>query len=111
MDRLLKKALNEQPRGAPAPVMVFADVDELPRRETVELLKSCDFGREGEAGETIHLGMREYVYSYGWEVGGETASWRASATVWKGRGLGEGEFYRHGKQTERVLVDSGWHCS
>lgn len=111
MDALLKSALADQPQGRPAPVLVFADVDELPRRATVDLLKACDFGEEGRAGETLHLGMREYVYSYGWEVGGEAASWRASATRWNQAGRGEGEFYRHGKQTERVLVDSGWHCS
>jgi len=113
MDRHLKAALADRARAAPMPVLLFADVDELPSRATVELLKACDFVDEGAGGrgQTLHLGMREYVYSYGWEVGGEAASWRASATVWKDGGKGEGEYYRHGKQTERVLVDSGWHCS
>lgn len=112
MDGMLKSALAELPTDEPTPVMLFSDVDELPRRSTASLLKACDFSDpEVEASSTIHLGMREFMYSYGWEVGGDTASWRASATVWQGRGEGEGEFYRHGKQTDRVLADSGWHCS
>ncbi|GAA5848503.1 hypothetical protein JCM8547_004533 [Rhodosporidiobolus lusitaniae] len=89
----------------PAPVMLFSDVDELPSRQTVRLLKAC------EAPLPLHLGMRSYLYSFEWQEGGETSSWRASAVRWMDRGRGSEEFYRHGKVTNRVLADSGWHCS
>ncbi|GAA5993505.1 hypothetical protein JCM5350_006742 [Sporobolomyces pararoseus] len=87
------------------PVMVFSDLDEIPSRKTVSLLKNCEFE------SPLHLGMRSYLYSFEWELGGEIESWRPQAWVWNQRGNGQEEYYRHGKVTERVLVDSGWHCS
>ncbi|GAA5957584.1 hypothetical protein JCM3765_001445 [Sporobolomyces pararoseus] len=87
------------------PVMVFSDLDEIPSRKTVSLLKNCDFQ------SPLHLGMRSYLYSFEWEEGGERESWRPQAWVWSQRGNGPQEYYRHGKVTERILVDSGWHCS
>ncbi|GAA5968153.1 hypothetical protein JCM11641_003750 [Rhodosporidiobolus odoratus] len=96
---------NFPPEPTPAPVMLFSDVDELPSRETVGLLKTCEFP------EPLHLGMQSYLYSFEWKEGGETSSWRASATRWMGRGQGHEDYYRHGKVTDRILADSGWHCS
>ncbi|GAA6051828.1 hypothetical protein JCM3770_005486 [Rhodotorula araucariae] len=91
--------------ATPAPVMIFSDVDELPSRKTAQLLQACDFG------SPLHLGMKSYLYSFEWEEGGETSSWRPTAVEWPLRGKGDDEFYRHGKVTERVLANSGWHCS
>ncbi|BGP37911.1 hypothetical protein JCM10450v2_001847 [Rhodotorula kratochvilovae] len=91
--------------AVPAPVMIFSDVDELPSRKTAALLRACDFG------SPLHLGMRSFLYSFEWEEGGETSSWRPTAVEWPLRGKGDDEFYRHGKVTERVLANSGWHCS
>ncbi|KAK4696782.1 hypothetical protein P7C70_g8316, partial [Phenoliferia sp. Uapishka_3] len=103
---ILVDSLSSLPSKTPSPLMLFTDIDEIPSRSTVELLKSCDFGPK------IHLGMKEFVYSFGWRVGGEgVGSWRGSAVVWEERGRGEGEYYRHGKTGERVLEGSGWHCS
>lgn len=107
MDAIL--LANFPPAPAPPPVMLFSDMDEIPSRETVALLKACDFGT------SLHLGMREYVYSFAWVVGGDemgVGSWRASAVQWTARGdTSIGEYYRHSKVTERILGDSGWHCS
>ena len=71
----------------PPPVMLFSDVDEIPSRRTAQLLKACDF----EA--PMHLGLRSYLYSFEFEEGGETASWRAKAVQWPERGNGAEEFY------------------
>ncbi|KAK4332888.1 Glycosyltransferase family 17 protein [Rhodotorula toruloides] len=93
------------PTPTPSPVMLFSDVDELISRRTVSLLKACAFG------PPLHLGLRSFVYSFEFEEGGEVSSWRPSAVEWPLRGEGEDEFYRHGKVTERILPNSGWHCS
>lgn len=98
------------PPPVPVPVMLFSDVDELPSRDAVALVAACDFGK------AVHLGMKEYMYSFAWGMGSDEAglgSWRGSAVQWKkGRGDASlGEYYRHSKVTEKVLVDAGWHCS
>lgn len=103
----MSKLLQEHMPPAPEeiPLLLFSDVDELVSNETVGLLSKCEF-------ETpLHLGLKEFVYSFEWAVGGEGLSWRAQVTEWKERGRGLDEFYRHGKVTDRILVDSGWHCS
>ncbi|KAL0072685.1 hypothetical protein AAF712_000448 [Marasmius tenuissimus] len=82
------------------PLVIMSDVDEIPSAHTIRLLKYCDFGR------SIHLQLRNYVYSFEWYLGLD--SWRASVHSWK-----PGSFYRHIKSpdTEDCLADSGWHCS
>ncbi|SCV69142.1 BQ2448_2162 [Microbotryum intermedium] len=90
------------------PVLLFSDVDELVSRPTAKLLQSCRFPFP------IHLGLMDYLYSFEFESGGimkGVSSWRAHATHWPDRGEGASEYYRHGKVSEKVLADSGWHCS
>lgn len=97
-------------------MVVMSDVDEIPARHTVDLLKNCDFGA------SIHLQLRDYLYrfvrsilcfmiellmvvqSFEWYLG--LTSWRASATMWN-----QNSYYRHSKSGERLLADAGWHCS
>jgi len=79
-------------------MVVMSDVDEIPARHTVNLLKNCDFGT------SIHLQLRDYLYSFEWYLG--LTSWRASATIWN-----QNSYYRHSKSGERILADAGWHCS
>ncbi|GAA6012494.1 hypothetical protein JCM11491_004350 [Sporobolomyces phaffii] len=104
MTDVLKRHFPTEDEALP-PVMVFSDLDEVPSFETVQLLKTCAFE------SPLHLGMRSFLYSFEWEEGGEAASWRPQAWIWEQRGNGFEEYYRHGKVTDRVLVDSGWHCS
>ena len=104
----LREGMEAHPSDQPVPVMLFSDVDEIISRRTASLLQACDFG------SPLHLGLRDYLYSFEFEAGGTNgaaSSWRASAVEWKDRGKGSEEFFRHGKVTERVLVESGWHCS
>lgn len=43
--------------------------------------------------------------SFEWYLG--MSSWRASVALWNPAW----SFYRHSKSGERLLADSGWHCS
>ncbi|KAI5479404.1 beta-1,4-mannosyl-glycoprotein beta-1,4-N-acetylglucosaminyltransferase [Pseudohyphozyma bogoriensis] len=95
------------------PLLLFSDVDELPSRTTIGMLKKC------EAPTPLHLALTEFNYSFEFRLGGEELnSWRAQVWEWKEWGEGREEFYRHGKVTERVFVEGseaekgvGWHCS
>lgn len=72
----------------PPPVLLFTDVDEIPSRQTAALLQACAFDAP------LHLGLKSYLYSFEFEEGGETASWRAKAVQWPERGNGPNEFYK-----------------
>ncbi|PBK91709.1 glycosyltransferase family 17 protein [Armillaria gallica] len=80
------------------PLVVMSDVDEIPSGHTLRLLKACDFGT------TIHLQLRNYVYSFEWFLGFN--SWRASVNLWM-----PSSYYSHRKSGDVMLADSGWHCS
>jgi beta-1,4-mannosyl-glycoprotein beta-1,4-N-acetylglucosaminyltransferase len=123
-------------------LVIMSDLDEIPSRHTVDLLRTCDFGK------SIHLQLRDFLYrcvlllpmtsdsitpvrmrrrrwvflytpsyppnivlkllylcSFEWYLG--PSSWRASAHIWNPLK----SFYRHSKSGERILADSGWHCS
>ncbi|KAK4058735.1 hypothetical protein OIO90_000179 [Microbotryomycetes sp. JL221] len=108
MSNMLTNAINQLDDNRPNPILIFSDVDELISRKTARLLSLCDFK------PPLHLGLRDYLYSFEFDASGSkqgVSSWRASANVWPMKGRGQDEFYRHGKQTERVLANSGWHCS
>ncbi|KAF9526665.1 glycosyltransferase family 17 protein [Crepidotus variabilis] len=97
MSRLILSALDTFPAGSQTMVLM-SDVDEIISKHTVDLLRSCDFG------QSLHLQLRDYLYSYEWLIG--FTSWRASAQIW-----GAQSYYRHSKSTEDILADAGWHCS
>ncbi|KAH8835041.1 glycosyltransferase family 17 protein [Flagelloscypha sp. PMI_526] len=86
------------------PMVIMSDVDEIPSWTAIKLLKMCDFG------ETIHLKLRNYLYSFEWYIGQQ--SWRASVNIWK-----PDSYYRHSMTNSKVvgwnnvLADAGWHCS
>ncbi|KAJ7874846.1 glycosyltransferase family 17-domain-containing protein [Mycena olivaceomarginata] len=63
----------------------------LPAAHTVQLLRMCDFG------QSIHLQLRNYVYSFEWLVG--LTSWRASVHVWN-----PDVYYRHGQSSDTLLL-------
>mgnify|MGYP002477601873 CR=1 FL=1 len=94
MTDLLRSAYPSDP-AEPGPVLLFSDVDELPSRKTAALVQACAFAApELGAGSALHLGMRSFLYSFEWEEGGETSSWRATAVEWPQRSRGSDEFYR-----------------
>lgn len=88
MTEILREHVASISQDVPPPVMIFSDLDELPSRKTVQLLKTCEFE------SPLHLGMRSFLYSFEWEEGGEAESWRPQAWVWTERGRGPEEYYR-----------------
>ncbi|CEH13551.1 glycosyltransferase family 17 protein [Ceraceosorus bombacis] len=82
-----------------ADLVLMSDIDEIPSRSALQLLKAC------QAPSPIHLQLRPYTYSFEWEAG--EASWRASLHQWGA----SGNFYGHGKRSDVMLADAGWHCS
>ncbi|KAJ3053947.1 hypothetical protein HK097_003020 [Rhizophlyctis rosea] len=49
--------------------------------------------------------MRNYMYSYEFYI--DKSLWQAQIHKYEGPET----YYRHGKSTDLVLSDSGWHCS
>lgn len=94
-------------------VVVMGDVDEVPRAETVELLRTCRWeGDRPAAGAgadptwgKLHLQLRNYLYSFEWPT--DYDSWRLQAHVY----APGSSAYVHSQTTDRVLADAGWHCS
>ncbi|KAJ1556460.1 hypothetical protein HK405_003564 [Cladochytrium tenue] len=83
-------------------VVIMADVDEIPARETSQLLRSC-----GGLPPVLHLGMRNYIYSFDFMV--DTDHWRAKAHVVAPNA--NGLQYSHSRASNVLLADAGWHCS
>ncbi|KAG4070871.1 hypothetical protein HA402_011097 [Bradysia odoriphaga] len=85
-------------------LIIVSDVDEIPFKETITLLKNC----EGYSME-LHLQMRNYVYSF--EFYTDTTNWKPHVDTFSSSFR-----YHHGKPTESrisnwTLEDAGWHCS
>ncbi|PKA62076.1 beta-1,4-mannosyl-glycoprotein beta-1,4-N-acetylglucosaminyltransferase [Apostasia shenzhenica] len=81
-------------------LLIMSDVDEIPSGHTINLLRWCD-----EIPDKLHLELRNYLYSF--EFYQDNKSWRASVHRYK---PGKTR-YAHFRQTDDLLVDSGWHCS
>lgn len=62
MTRLLHDTYSSEHSGIP-PLVVFSDVDEIPSRHSLQLLKKC------QAPSPIHLQMRNFLYSFEWPAG------------------------------------------
>ncbi|GAB2226031.1 hypothetical protein Drorol1_Dr00021816 [Drosera rotundifolia] len=81
-------------------LLIMSDVDEIPSRHTVNLLRWCD-----NIPPILHLRLRNYLYSYEFKV--DEKSWRASVHRYR---PGKTR-YAHFRRTDYILADSGWHCS
>lgn len=79
-------------------LILMADVDEIPSRATMELIKGC------EVPLPLHLQMQNYIYSFEWPTDGR--SWRAQV-----HSSSDGSPYMHGQASNTMLADAGWHCS
>ncbi|KAI4387735.1 hypothetical protein MLD38_000143 [Melastoma candidum] len=81
-------------------LLIMSDVDEIPRADTINLLRWCD-----DIPSILHLQMRNYLYSFEFPL--DDKSWRASVHRYR-----KGETrYVHYRQTDDLLSDAGWHCS
>ncbi|XP_010681857.1 uncharacterized protein LOC104896767 isoform X1 [Beta vulgaris subsp. vulgaris] len=81
-------------------LLIMSDVDEIPSRHTVDLLRWCN-----DIPPVLHLRLRNYLYSFEYHV--DDNSWRASIHRYK-PGVTR---YAHFRQTDLLLSDAGWHCS
>ncbi|THU85036.1 glycosyltransferase family 17 protein [Dendrothele bispora CBS 962.96] len=79
-------------------LVIMSDIDEIPSAHSLALLRNCDFG------QSIHLQLRNYLYSFEWFLGFN--SWRASVHQWN-----RDSYYRHSMSGDVALADAGWHCS
>lgn len=81
-------------------LLIMSDVDEIPSRHTINLLRWCD-----GIPPILHLRLRNYLYSFEFLV--DNNSWRASIHVYE---AGKTR-YAHYRQSDEILADAGWHCS
>ncbi|KAH8481673.1 hypothetical protein H0E87_029240 [Populus deltoides] len=80
-------------------LIIMSDADEIPSPHTLKLLQWCD-----EIPHAMHLELKHYMYSFEFPV--DYSSWRATIQI-----FGPRTGYRHSRQTDLILSDSGWHCS
>lgn len=95
MDKVLQDAGITQ-----GDLLIMADVDEIPTAHTINLLRWCN-----GIPDVMHLQMSTYLYSFEFLMDKDT--WRPSVHVYA---PGKTE-YDHGRQTDLILADAGWHCS
>ncbi|XAR64489.1 Beta-1,4-mannosyl-glycoprotein 4-beta-N-acetylglucosaminyltransferase [Bertholletia excelsa] len=81
-------------------LLIMSDVDEIPSRHTIDLLRWCD-----DIPPILHLQLKNYLYSFEFLV--DNKSWRASVHRYQS---GKTK-YAHFRQSDVILADSGWHCS
>ncbi|KAL3813826.1 hypothetical protein ACJIZ3_015094 [Penstemon smallii] len=102
-EALQRKALDQLLRNAGIEdddLLIMSDVDEIPSRHTIDLLRWCD-----DIPPILHLHLKNHLYSF--EFQHSHPSWRASVHRYqKGKTR-----YAHYRQTDYLLADSGWHCS
>lgn len=95
MDKVLQQAGIKQ-----GDLLIMADVDEIPSAHTINLLRWCD-----GIPDIMHLQMNSYLYSFEFLV--DQSTWRPSVHLYQ-PGTTE---YDHGRQTDFILANAGWHCS
>jgi len=81
-------------------LLIMSDVDEIPSRHTINLLRWCD-----DIPSVLHLRLKNYLYSFEFLV--DNNSWRASVHRYQ-TGTTQYAHYRH---ADDILADAGWHCS
>ena len=91
--------LRNQVQPPTGSLIVMSDVDELPSLGAIQLLSSC------EAPLPLHLSLKSYVYSF--EFPTTAKSWRTQVHAWSQSDT----WYNHGKVSDTLLLDAGWHCS
>ncbi|XP_022887636.1 beta-1,4-mannosyl-glycoprotein 4-beta-N-acetylglucosaminyltransferase-like [Olea europaea var. sylvestris] len=81
-------------------LLIMSDVDEIPSRYTINLLRWCD-----DIPSILHLRLKNYLYSFEFLL--DNNSWRASVHRYQS---GKTR-YAHYRQSDDILADAGWHCS
>ncbi|KAJ8070858.1 hypothetical protein OCU04_001220 [Sclerotinia nivalis] len=94
-------------------VLIVSDIDEIPRPETLDLLRACDFNKR--------LTLRSRFYYYGFQFLHKGPEWpHPQATIYAGPTKtilpadlrnGEGGFKPFTYFQKRDLANASWHCS
>ena len=103
LERAQRKAMDDVLKRAgirEGDLVIMADVDEIPSGHTIDLLRWCH-----GIPEVMHLEMDSYLYSFEFWV--DKGTWRPSVHIYKPPNT----LYGHGRRTDLILADSGWHCS
>ncbi|KAJ6260398.1 Beta-1,4-mannosyl-glycoprotein 4-beta-N-acetylglucosaminyltransferase [Drechslerella dactyloides] len=82
-------------------IVIISDVDEIPTRHTIALLKAC----QGYP-QYLHLEMKSYMYSFEFPV--PHSQWRPMVGQ---IGAGGSIEYDHRRMGDIILAGSGVHCS
>ncbi|KAF3920733.1 hypothetical protein AA313_de0208569 [Arthrobotrys entomopaga] len=82
-------------------LIIISDVDEIPNRNTIELLKSCH-----GYPQYLHLEMKSYMYSF--EFPAPRSQWRGMVGQIGPDGVVE---YDHRRMGDIMLANAGVHCS
>ena len=83
-------------------VVLVSDVDEIPSRETVALLKGCDGWPR-----ILHLDLPVYRYSFTMPI---LDRQRRSTARTLSRDLSV-QHLTHSRQSDALLTNAGWHCT
>ncbi|KLT39945.1 glycosyl transferase [Cutaneotrichosporon oleaginosum] len=94
----LINSLRHRGRLPDGSLVIMSDADEVVSRGTLELLSSCE-------APDIHLNMASYRYSFAQPLH-DGGTWRPRVHVVDGE-VG----YHHGRGTDLLLADAGWHCT
>ncbi|ESZ93099.1 glycosyltransferase family 17 protein [Sclerotinia borealis F-4128] len=105
--------LNGSQTASVGDVLIVSDIDEIPRPETLELLRICDFDKR--------LTLRSRFYYYGFQFLHKGPEWpHPQATIYAGPTKtilpadlrnGEGGFRPFTYFQKRDLTNASWHCS
>lgn len=86
-------------------VLIIADVDEIPRPDTLVALRNC------EIPDAITLRSRMYYYSFQWQ-GRIEGEWpHPQAMLWKGKDTMPADDLRGGYGDQPSMFNAAWHCS
>lgn len=78
-------------------LIIVGDVDEIPRRETINLFRRCD-----GFPEIVHLQMKTFFYSFEFYYSSDDF-WQAKLQTYDRKRF----YYSHQKGSEHLLADSG----
>lgn len=83
----------------PGDIIICSDVDEIPSKQTIQLIKKCD-----GFPDNMHLELKTYLYSFEFLFSFDD-SWRAHISKYD-----YSFYYSHGRLSDHLLADSGINC-
>lgn len=85
-------------------VIIVGDLDEIPRREVVQLYRECE-------GQPALLNLKMDYYLYSFEFKQRESTDKTAIRMYDPSATEVDWLSHHKRQGSTVLVDAGWHCS